>query len=186
MRDVNRLGSLANSVRLQRESELRSEIAERRAFEQLGLDWSAVQRARRDAAQQSLDAAMARRSEPYQPSLPGMGNLTLMALRSREAMSPQEMAAAGIAGVGWQRSPAAVGQQLELDFGAPAPANNVVPLPAAVTAVPAQEAAARAVVARLAGDRLAQILGISGAAIGGGLGALLEANYAPEAIGWGY
>jgi hypothetical protein len=167
---VNPLQSLANTVRIQREAEGRSESSERRMFEALGLDWSAVQQARREAARQSLERASASRGMPYQPSLPGM-NPTLMALRSREALTPQEMAAAGVVGVGWQPSTQPVGQQLEIDF-TPRPQPNqarnvVVPLTRAHT-----QSAATGGPARFAGARLARLLGFSLAGGGGALGAL--------------
>lgn len=162
----NPLASLANTVRLQRDAEVRAELAEQRHFEAMGLDWGAVQEARRQAARQSMERASAERAVPYQPSLPGM-NPSLMALRSRDALTPQELAAAGVVGYGWQRSPEPVGQQLELDFAGRQAANKVVELhrPTAQRAISGGSP-------RFAGQRLARLLGFSLAGTGGALGAV--------------
>lgn len=173
------------SLQKQRESELRAELAEARDFQRAGLDFAAVQAARRAAAGESLQrASELRRGSGYQLSLPGV-NPTLMALRS-PLLGPQEMAAAGVMGYrGWQRNPETVGQQLELDLsGRSAAANAVVPLsrlapggnggrppaapPASPIVMPPGPTTAGAL--RLAGDRLpgllAAVLGGAGVATG--------------------
>lgn len=188
----NSLAALARTIELQRQDELRSEERERREFRALGLDYDAVQQARRLAAQQQLNELAARAQDPYQLSLPGM-NPTLMALRSAEPLTPAEMQAAGIRAP-WRRSPMPVGTQLELDLNqaapravgqavAAGPANAIVRLVPPATqgsGVPAGD--------RFAGQRLARVLG--GSALGGGalLGALMqllatEGEEAPESRG---
>ena len=177
--------ALFHSLQKQRESELRAELAESREFERAGLDFGAVQAARREAAAESLQrASELRRGSSYQLSLPGM-NPTLMALRS-PLLSPQEMAAAGVMGYqGWQRSPELVDQQLELDLsGRSAAANAVVPLsrlapdgngaqpPAAppVSPIVMPPGPTKAGALRLAGDRLPGLLAavLSGAGVAAG------------------
>ena len=168
-----------------------TEAAEARAFEQAGLNYAAVQEARRREASRSLLQAAARRGEPYQLSLPGM-NPTLMALRSPLGLSPQEMAAAGVVGYGWQRSPEAVGQQMELSLGNLAAAANArVPLqrpspttggggrppgapPPSPINLPPGPAAAGAL--RLAGTRLPQLLAYALAGTGAAVGSWLSLN----------
>lgn len=172
----NSLAALAHTIGLQRLAEGRAERAEARAFAALGLDWGAVQEARRQEALRQLAAAEQRRGEPYQVSIPGL-NTTLMALRSREPLTPEQMQAAGLRAP-WQRSPLAAYQQLELDLGRPAsmassPANNVVPLQARAAAAPAP-AAAPGMAERFAGQRLAELVGAGGAGGAAILGALLE------------
>jgi hypothetical protein len=166
-----------------------TESAEARAFEQAGLNYAAVQEARRREASRSLLQAAAKRGESYQLSLPGM-NPTLMALRSPLGLSPQEMAAAGVVGYGWQRSPEAVGQQMELSLGDLAVAANArVPLrrpsptaggggrppgvpPISPINLPPGPAAAGAM--RLAGARLPQLLAYALAGAGGAAGSWLS------------
>lgn len=104
------LALLYQAIQHERGQESRREGREQRDFERLGLgeSYSAIAEARRQAARQDFERATARlnQQQPYQLVLPGM-NTTLMALRARDGrMSPAEQAAAGIAGVGWQRSPA--------------------------------------------------------------------------------
>ncbi len=138
----------------------------------------AVMQARQEAFKAALQQVTSRPGEAYQMSLPGM-NPTLMALRSREPMTPAEAQAAGIRAP-WFRRPAPAGQQLEIDFtGRSSAANAVVPLPRPAT----QRAAATP--GRMAGDQLARLLGLSlaGAAAGG---AGLELAMAPGALGWSY
>lgn len=174
----NSLAALARTIELQRQDELRSEERERREFRAMGLDYDAVQQARRLAAQQQLSELAARAQDPYQLSLPGM-NPTLMALRSAEPLTPAEAQAAGIRAP-WHRSPMAAGTQLELDLdqlasraagqaAAAGPANAIVRLvpPAAQgSGVPARD--------HFAGQRLARVLGVSGAGAAAALGALIE------------
>jgi hypothetical protein len=176
---------LFQSLQKQRESELRAELTEARDFQRAGLDFAAVQAARRAAAGESLQrASELRRGSGYQLSLPGV-NPTLMALRS-PLLGPQEMAAAGVMGYqGWQRSTEPAGQQLELDLsGRSAAANAVVPLsrlapggnggrppvapPASPIAMPPGPTKAGAL--RLAGDRLPGLLAavFSGAGVATG------------------
>lgn len=138
----------------------------------------AVMQARQEAFKAALQQVTSRPSEAYQMSLPGM-NPTLMALRSREPMTPAEAQAAGIRPP-WFRRPAPAGQQLEIDFtGRSSAANAVVPLPR-----PAAQRAA-ATPGRMAGDQLARLLGLSlaGAAAGG---AGLEMALSPGPLGWSY
>lgn len=63
-----------------------------------------VANARRSAAQQALQAFMLQRRDPYQLNLPGV-NPELMALRYQGGLTPQEEAAAGVIGRGWQQGP---------------------------------------------------------------------------------
>lgn len=165
------LFSLWRSLEAKRRAEDSVVRLERRDFEREGLDWTKVAEARRQAANDRLQRAVAQRHAlyPYQPSLPGI-NPTLMALRSREPLGPQEAAAAGVAGVGWQRSPEPVGEQLSLDLRGAIPGSNQI-APFERAAVPAAEE-----LPRMAGDRLMRAvlaLGLGGSA---GLGALAELN----------
>lgn len=167
----NALAALARTIELQRQDELRQELQERRAFEALGLDYGKVLEARRLSAQQRLAELSGQQPIPQQLNLPGI-NPTLMALRSAEPLTPVEAQAAGIRAP-WHQSPMAIGEQLELDLG-------VIPqrptaAPAANTVVPLVRPVAQAPVAdRMAGGRLARVLG--GSALGGGalLGALIQ------------
>jgi hypothetical protein len=176
----NSLASLARNIELQRLAEERAEQSEARAFARLGLNWEAVQNARRQRAAEQLAAASQRRGEPYQMAIPGL-NTSLMALRSREPLTPEQMQAAGMRAP-WHPSPLAAYEQLELGLGQPAtvvipPANNVVPLQMPVVAPPAADAPQ---IGRFAGDKLAQLVGAGGAGGAAILGALLELLTPPE------
>lgn len=164
------LQQLAADIARQRDKELKQEAGERRHFESLGLDYSAVQEARAAAAAEALAQVAEDRRIPYQLSLPGV-NTTLMSLRSREPMHPAEAAAAGVVGpVDWQRTPEPVGTQLEFDFSAPMNGiRRAVPLQGRTTAsIPAAPD-------RMAGDRLMKILAVASMMGGAGAGAVAEA-----------
>lgn len=177
--NVNALAALARTIELQRKDELRQELQERRAFEALGLDYGKVLEARRLAAQQRLSELSNQPPIPQQLNLPGI-NPTLMALRSAEPLSPEEMVAAGILPP-WHRSSMPVGEQLELDLNvgaqapAVAPANNVVPLVA-----PPASAGAASAGRRFAGSRLAQVAGAGGVGGVALIGALMQLLAAPS------
>lgn len=174
----NSLAALARTIELQRQDELRNEQRERREFLAAGLDYDAVQQARRLAAQQQLSELAARVQAPYQLGLPGM-NPTLMALRSAEPLTPAEAQAAGIRAP-WHHSLMAVGTQLELDLSQPAPqvaqqASTGGPANAIVRMMPPAARGSRSPAGdRFAGQRLAQVLGTSGAGAAAALGALIE------------
>lgn len=157
-------------MKRQRDKEQKQEIIERHHFESLGLDYSAVQQARAAAAADQLARAAENRRIPYQLSLPGV-NATLMSLRSREPVHPADAAAAGIVGpMGWQRVPAPVGRQLELDFSGPMNGiRRVVPSTAGTTAVISAEPK------RMAGHKLMEMLVLASMAGGAGTGAVIEA-----------
>jgi hypothetical protein len=171
----NALAALARTIQMQREDELRAELLDQRTFRALGLDYAAVQEARRLAAKERLSQVSRYLSEPYQLGIPGM-NPTLDALRSREPMTPEEMQAAGIQAP-WHRSPMAVGTQLELDLS-PRATQQSVPAGAANAIVPLDPPAARRPEVptgdRFAGQKLARVLGASGAGAAAALGALIE------------
>lgn len=82
--------------------------------------------ARRSAAQQALQAFMLKRRDPYQLNLPGV-NPELMALRYRGGLTPEQEAAAGVIGRGWQQGPdLSRVEQLVLDLERQGmPANNI-------------------------------------------------------------
>lgn len=151
------LQALAADIARRREAEARAELAERRHFEAMGLDYRQVQQARAAAAQQALAAAQELRNTPQgQLLIPGLArDVTLMELRGQGPLSPAQEAALGVVGpVGWQRTPQPVGQQLELDFRGVAPGvNQIVEFNR-----PAE---------RMAGERLARLLGAS---LAGGTG----------------
>jgi hypothetical protein len=76
-----------------------------------------VTNARRASFTEALQRLMEARRQPYQLPIPGV-NPTLMELRSREPISPQAAAAAGLEGAGWQRVPqmAYATEQLEFTY----------------------------------------------------------------------
>lgn len=115
----------------------------------LGPASAEVQQARAEQFQAALLDLARRRPEVEQLTLRGPGfNPTLMALRSKEPMNAQQALEAGMAGYGWQRSPALSGadaEQLQLLLAAPAPANTVAAFTrpkAAPVAVPSPEVVA--------------------------------------------
>lgn len=164
---------LAEDIARRQRSELAAQAAELRRFQEMGLDYGAVQQARAEAATQATLAAAAARREPQgQLLIPGLGKqVTLMELRGPGPMTPAQEAALGVVGpVGWQRAPVPVGQQLELDFRGMAPGvNGIVGF-----SRPAEQRVAAGGPDRFAGDRLARALLLSAAGAAGGVGALWE------------
>lgn len=66
-----------------------------------------------------------RTKEPYQLEVPTL-QPTLMALRSKEALSAEAMAEAGVAGMGWQPSTGSINaEQLSISFNTPPPSNTI-------------------------------------------------------------
>lgn len=168
------LQALAADIARRRDAEARAELAERRHFEAMGLDYREVQQARAAAALQALAAAQELRSAPQgQLLIPGLArDVTLMELRGPGPLSPAQEAAMGVVGpAGWQRTPQPVGQQLELDFRGVAPGvNQIVEFNR-----PAE---------RMAGERLARLLGASLAGGTGLVGVGLESLYGADPLGW--
>lgn len=113
---MNPLYRLAQAIEQQRLREGRAEGSERRDFQKLGLDYELVMQARRLAATEAMQRAAAAQREPYQLPVPGI-NPTMLALRAKDQpMTANEAVAAGVYGVGWQRSPAyPEHQQLDLE-----------------------------------------------------------------------
>lgn len=113
---MNPLFRLAQDIDQQRLREGRAEAGERRDFQKLGLDPEPIMEARRLAAAEAMQRAMEAQRLPYQQSIPGI-NPTMLALRAKDQpMTANEAVAAGVYGVGWQRSPAyPEHQQLDLE-----------------------------------------------------------------------
>jgi hypothetical protein len=159
------LQRLAADIERRRRVELNAEIAERRHFEAMGLDYRQVLAARAVAAAQALEAAAAARRIPQQLSIPGI-NPTLMALRSREPLTPEEFAATGVVrGLGWRRAPEPIGEQLELSMEPQGRGNQIVRFQRPTDRAGTAPAAAPP---RMAGVTLSDVLG--SLLVGGGLG----------------
>ena len=127
-----------------------------------------VHAARREAAQQALESFMLRRRDPYQLNLPGV-NPELMALRYRGGMTPEQEAAAGVVGRGWQRGPdLSYVEQLVLDLERQGmPANNIQQI---VRQVATQEMAQAEKPRGLHGTRMAMLkYGLPALGVLGGL-----------------
>ena len=164
------LQRLAADIERRRQAELVTEIAERRHFEAMGLDYRQVLAARAAAAAQALAAAAAARRVPQQLSIPGV-NPTLIALRSREALTPEELDAAGVVrGLGWRRAPEPIGEQLELSMEPQGRGNQIVRFQRPVDGAGPRAAAPP----RMAGATLSDVLGSLLVGSGLGLGGLAE------------
>jgi len=129
---AKRLQWLSAEISRQREGQLRADLKERRHFEDLGLDYGSVQRARAAAYIEAMAKVTEGRNQPYQLEIPGV-NATLMSLRSREPLTADEARAMGIVLPVEPVARVPAVDQMELNLDAPMAANQISPLMRQVT-----------------------------------------------------
>lgn len=158
---------LSQELERQRQKDIRLEARTRREYAQQGIDYSAIQAAQRAAFSDAMRRTEEMRRVPVQLELPGVAPSVLEQVRYKGLpMTPQEQAAAGIYGVGWQQTPEYPGRQMTLDEMLPSNSIRELVRPdlAAVVEQMAQQPAKRSA----SGRQMAMRWGLP--ALGGGLG----------------
>lgn len=157
---------LAQEIERERQRDIRAQARLRRDYEQQGIDYSAIQEAQRSAFREAMRRVEEQRRAPTQLELPGVVPSALERLRYRDQLTPQEAAAAGVLGVGWQQTPEYAGRQMDLEEMLPT--NNVRSLVRPDLAAVVEELAKVQAPKSRSGMRMAMRWGLP--ALGGGLG----------------
>lgn len=135
--------------------------SEQEGLPEKGISSDVLEARRRAAVEDLVRAAKHLKAlGPYQPEIPGVG-ATLMALRSREPMTPEAMAAAGMVGEYQRPVPLPVGVQMELPLDSVAiPVAQVTPEQVAANAIRPIEVPSRRSqsVAQTREDHIAELL----------------------------